>query len=153
MQKKGSHLCICCRSLNVKVAWSSRKKRSRARKMRSQQRQPYYTCAGYFDHPFSNKPIFAYLCYNAIIRDIMELSLLGTSVLKIGDVYQYNLSRLSSYLHEEGLVPRRSTSAAFLIGTEKRIRLGESYQLPLSFTHLLSTMRNAGLGFRALSCQ
>jgi hypothetical protein len=23
-------------------------------------------CAGYFDHPFSNKPIFAYFCHKAI---------------------------------------------------------------------------------------
>jgi hypothetical protein len=34
--------------------------------------------------------------------------LLGTSVLEIGDVYQHNLSRLSSCLHEEGLELRRS---------------------------------------------
>ena len=43
MQKKGSRLCICCRSMSVKVALSLRKKRSRASKMRSQRQQRYYT--------------------------------------------------------------------------------------------------------------
>ena len=38
-----------------------------------------------------------------------------------------------------------NTSAAFLIGTEKRIRLVELYQLALSFTFILSPMRNAAL--------
>jgi len=36
-------------------------------------------------------------------------------------------------------------SAAFLIETEKWIRLGESYQLPLNFTFILTPLRNATL--------
>ncbi len=33
------------------------------------------------------------------------------------------------------------------LGLKKRIRLGESYQLPLSFTFIVSPMRNAAVGF------
>ena len=50
--------------------------------------------------------------------------LLETSVHKIGDVRQHNFSCLSSCLHEERLLPRRSRTGKFLLLKHSCISLG-----------------------------